>query len=48
MTSVASYRCEKCDTVFESQQELVQHESMQDIDDRVTAGSDSEENKVNL
>ena len=26
MTSVASYRCEECDTVFDSQQELIQHE----------------------
>jgi uncharacterized C2H2 Zn-finger protein len=25
MTSVASYRCEECDTVFDSQQEIVQH-----------------------
>jgi hypothetical protein len=26
MISVASYRCEECDTVFDSQQELIQHE----------------------
>ena len=40
MTSVASYRCEECDTVFDSQQEIIQHESMQDIEDQVFAGSD--------
>jgi hypothetical protein len=26
MTSVTSYRCGECDTVFDSQQELIQHE----------------------
>jgi hypothetical protein len=40
MTSVASYRCEECDTVFDSQQELINTKSMQDIEDRVFAGND--------
>ena len=40
MTSVASYRREECDTVFDSQQELIQHEILQDIEDRVFAGND--------
>ena len=26
MTSAASYRCEECDTLFDSQQDLIQHE----------------------
>ena len=26
MTNNASYTCEKCDTVFDSEQELLQHE----------------------
>jgi len=26
MTNNASYTCEKCDTVFDSEQELIQHE----------------------
>jgi hypothetical protein len=26
MTNIASYRCQECDTVFDSQQELIQHQ----------------------
>ena len=39
MTNNASYTCETCDTVFDSEQDEFNTKSMQDIEDRAIAGS---------
>jgi hypothetical protein len=39
MTNVITYRCEECDTIFSSEEELIQQKSMQNIEDPVIAGS---------